>query len=314
MSKYVIIFLALFALLGGSALFLLKNSATPAPVSSTLASTADSKDTAKVAENKADHKNDVASADTAKNDASPAASDDSVAAKPAADDTAAKSDDATKPDDTAKSDETKPAPDAAPISDTAKANESLLAPSAATDIDMNNALAERTLGDKDAPVKIIEYASMTCPHCARFSNDVFAQVKSTFIDTGKVYFIYRDYPLDTTALKAAMMARCADRSKYFDLVEVIFKNQEHWIKSNDPIAGLKQLGALAGMDEATINSCMNNAELQNELLRRMQEGQNKFKVNATPTFVFNDGADYISGDQSLEDFQKVIDKLPKKGN
>lgn len=304
MSKYVIIFLALFALLGGSALFLLKNSAAPAPVSSTLASTAESKDTAKVAENKADHKNDVASADTTKSDAAPAAEDKDVAAKPVA----AEGDDA-KADDTAKT-----APDAAPVSDTAKANESLLAPSAATDIDMNNALAERSLGDKDAPVKIIEYASMTCPHCARFSNDVFAQLKSTLIDTGKVYFIYRDYPLDTTALKAAMMARCADRSKYFDLVEVIFKNQEHWIKSNDPVAGLKQLGALAGMDEATINSCMNNAELQNELLRRMQEGSNKYKVNATPTFVFNDGAEFISGDQSLEDFQKVIDKLPKKGN
>ncbi len=323
MSKNVVIFLVLFVLVAGGALFALKKSAIPVTLTTTTITETAEKPAGEAMAEKAAPEVAAKPADapmaaetttpkddpTTIKDESITGNDQSVmgsgmTSEKAADADAAKTD-APKADD-------KKA-DSSPVAQppvTGGANgSSLLASSAATDVDMTNALAERELGDVDAPITIIEYASMTCPHCARFSNDQFAGIKSAFIDTGKVHFIYRDYPLDTTALKAAMMARCADRAKYFDLVEVIFKNQERWIKSSDPIAGLKQLGALAGMDESFITACMNNAELQSELLRRMQDGTAKFKVNATPTFVFNNGAEFLSGDQTVADFQKVIDKL-----
>lgn len=195
---------------------------------------------------------------------------------------------------------------------TSSGSTSLLAPSAAMDIDMDNALAERSLGDVDAPVTVIEYASMTCPHCARFHNDILPTVKQRLIDTGKLRLIFRDYPLDTHALKAAMMARCTDRSRYFQLVEVIFKQQSSWIKGSDPLVGLKQLGALAGMEPAYVDTCVSNPQLQQFLLSGMQEGQQKYKIKATPTFVFNNGAEQMEGDKNPEDFDAIVEKLLKK--
>lgn len=191
---------------------------------------------------------------------------------------------------------------------------SLLNPSASLTIDMDNALAERTMGDPDAPVTVIEYASLTCPHCARFSNDILPKVKQQLIDTGRLRLVFRDYPLDTHALKAAMMARCTDRSKYFNLVEVIFKNQKRWVASTDPLSNLKQLGALAGMDSSYIDSCLANSQLQQFILSRMQDARRKYKVEATPTFIFNNGAETLSGDQNPEDFLRIVNKLDKKGN
>lgn len=191
---------------------------------------------------------------------------------------------------------------------------SLLNPSASLNIDMDNALAERTMGDPDAPVTVIEYASLTCPHCARFSNEILPKVKEQLIDTGRLRLVFRDYPLDTHALKAAMMARCADRSKYFNLVEVIFKNQKRWVSSTDPLSNLKQLGALAGMDSAYIDNCLANSQLQQFILSRMQDARRKYKVEATPTFIFNNGAETLSGDQNPEDFLRIVNKLEKKGN
>lgn len=189
---------------------------------------------------------------------------------------------------------------------------SLLAPSAATEVDMDNALAERAMGDPDAPVVMIEYASMTCPHCARFHNEILHPVKQKLIDTGKLRLIFRDYPLDTHALRAAMMARCTDRSRYFNLVEVIFKNQDRWVKSNDPLAGLKQLGALAGMEPSYIENCIKNPQLEQFILSGMQDAQRKYKIKATPTFIFNNDAKQLSGDQNPEDFERVVEELMKK--
>jgi len=159
---------------------------------------------------------------------------------------------------------------------------------------------------------MIEYASMTCPHCARFHNQILSTVKQKLIDTGKVRLIFRDYPLDTHALRAAMMARCTDRSRYFNLVEVIFKNQDRWVKSNDPLAGLKQLGALAGMEPSYIENCIKNPQLEQFILAGMQDAQRKYKIKATPTFIFNNDAQQLSGDQNPEDFERVVDELLKK--
>lgn len=228
--------------------------------------------------------------------------------------TAEESDTAETTDETASTDEdeVRETEDAKPI--VLDSSGSLLNPSASLNIDMDNALAERTMGDPDAPVTVIEYASLTCPHCARFSNEILPKIKTQLIDTGRLRLVFRDYPLDTHALKAAMMARCTDRSKYFNLVEVIFKNQKRWVSSTDPLSNLKQLGALAGMDSAYIDNCLANSQLQQFILSRMQDARRKYKVEATPTFIFNNGAETLSGDQNPEDFMRIVNKLDNKGN
>lgn len=235
----------------------------------------------------------TAAADAPKTDA-PA---DTAATKAPADAPAAKTDVAATPaPDTAK-----PAADAA--------GGSLLAAPSALAVDMDKAEAERVMGSDSAPVTIIEYASLTCPHCAHFDKEILPQLKTQFIDTGKVRLIFRDYPLDSFALKAAMMARCADPAKYFNLVDVIFKSQDRWIKAQDPLKALKQLGALAGMDEKYIDACMGNAELESFILNGLNRAQGNYKVNSTPTFIFNSGADKIEGAQDISVFAQKINNL-----
>ncbi|MEZ0225955.1 MAG: DsbA family protein [Alphaproteobacteria bacterium] len=189
---------------------------------------------------------------------------------------------------------------------------SLLAGPAALDVDIEQAMADRSMGKEDAPVTMIEYASLTCPHCAHFSNDLLPEVKRRLIDTGKVKLVFRDYPLDTFAMKASLMARCAEPEKYFDLIEVIFKNQERWAKSQDPVKGLIQLGALAGMSEDFIKACMANEEMQSGILARVQDAQKNYKLDSTPTFIFNNGAEKMSGDKEVKDFENVVNKLIRK--
>lgn len=181
------------------------------------------------------------------------------------------------------------------------------------EIDMAAASAERTLGKDDAPVTVIEYASLSCDHCAFFSKTLFAELKTKLIDTGKIKFIFRDFPLDQYALRAAKMARCAPVDKYFDLVEVIYRNQSQWRDSKDPDAGLMQLGALTGMGDTYMKNCMGSVELESVILRGVAEGQTKFQVKATPTFVFNYGADSFAGAQEIAKFEEIVKRLTPAG-
>lgn len=189
------------------------------------------------------------------------------------------------------------------------ADDNLLAAPAALQVDVAKALEERSYGSAAAPVTIIEYASLTCPHCAHFTNDILPAVKKDLIDTGKARLIYRDFPLDAYAAKAAAMARCADHDKYFDLLEVIFKDQERWTKADDVDAALIQLGTLAGMEADYAKACMNNEELTNALVQRMQDAQKKYDIKATPTFIFNEGQEKFNGGQDIEKFTATVNKL-----
>src|SRR6218665_1500337 len=131
----------------------------------------------------------------------------------------------------------------------AQETESLLNDPAALPVNILRATEDRVIGPEDAPITIIEYASLTCPHCRKFHTEVLPTVKRELVNSGKVRIIYRDYPIDNYALKAAMMARCAQNDKYFDLVEVLFQNQDKWMKSDNPLKALAQYGNLAGMDD-----------------------------------------------------------------
>jgi protein-disulfide isomerase len=216
-------------------------------------------------------------------------------------------------DNTATAEGDKAAATGAAASAAAPTDQSLLTAPKGLDIDVRAALMDRVLGNEDAPVTIIEYASMTCPHCAHFHNELLAQVKRDVLDTGKAKLVMRDFPIDTVALRAAMMARCAPADKYFDLVEVIFKNQERWARSDDPLKALTQLGTLAGMSDDYIKACINNPELEAALLKRVKDAQTNFSVNATPTFVFNtqehDNVQSVVGPSTAEDITGVVNKL-----
>jgi protein-disulfide isomerase len=204
-------------------------------------------------------------------------------------------------------------PPATETATTENSEGSLLASPKKLTVDVRAAMADRVLGNMDAPVTIIEYASMTCPHCANFHNTMMSEVKRELLATGKARLIFRDYPLDQFALRAAMMARCAPEDKYFDLVEVIFRNQERWTKSENTLKSLAQLGNLAGMDDEFIAACMQNAELESAVLAGLREGQSLYRIKSTPSFVFNtqknENVKMITGIDNPTEMIETVNKL-----
>jgi protein-disulfide isomerase len=147
-------------------------------------------------------------------------------------------------------------------------------------------MADRPMGQESAPVTVIEYASMTCPHCASFNNDILPIVKKELIDTGKMKYVFRDFPLDRYAVKAAMLSRCAPADKYHEIVDAIYKQQKDWTRETNPIEGLTKIGRAAGMDEGTIGMCMGMADLEDAILAGMQSAQRDYKISSTPTFLY----------------------------
>ncbi|WP_245986936.1 DsbA family protein [Azospirillum thermophilum] len=172
-------------------------------------------------------------------------------------------------------------------------------------------LGDRVLGDPNAPVTILDYSSMTCPHCATFHTTVLPQIKEKYIDTGKVKLIFRDFPFDQAALRASQIARCAPAERYYPLLDVMFKNQGQWTRAADPAKALSQYGKLAGMSQQTIDSCIADKALEDSILTSRMTGEQQHKIEATPTFILNDGKERIEGAQSFETFAKAIDKLLK---
>jgi protein-disulfide isomerase len=166
--------------------------------------------------------------------------------------------------------------------------------------------AERSLGAADAPVTFVEYASLTCPHCAAFARDTLPDLKKEYVDTGKVKLVFRDYPLDQLALTAAMMARCAPKERYFGLIESIFDTQLTWARAQDPKAALSRIGKLAGMSQETIDACTASKDVYNAVMATRGEGD-KQKVDATPTFFINDKK--MSGELPIDELRKVIDPI-----
>lgn len=174
-------------------------------------------------------------------------------------------------------------------------------------IDLEAALAERTLGSADAPVTIYAYESFSCGHCAAFHAEIYDDLKAQYIDTGKVRFVYRDYPLNLPALLASIIARCADPQRFFGLATVLFRNQNDWLGAPNPNFELGRIGRLAGMDSARMESCVNNVELREGIEAIKAGGQDEFGISTTPSFVIN-GSLY-QGEQTLAQFAEAIDPL-----
>lgn len=146
------------------------------------------------------------------------------------------------------------------------------------------------LGKADAPITIFEYASLTCPHCAEFDQDTFPQVKKNWIDPGKAKLVFRDYPLDQYALKAAMVAHCAPPDRFFAFIDVLFREQANWAAAGSPeqvTEALSRIARLGGISEQKFNSCINDKALSDHILNERLVAQNQYGVDSTPTFFIN---------------------------
>lgn len=192
------------------------------------------------------------------------------------------------------------APDAGPARSAPSGEQS-------SDLMGHEALPEMTLGAKDAPVTIIEYASMTCPHCAHFQETTFPELKKRYIDTGKVHYILREFPLDRLAAAVFMLARCAakdDSSRYFAMVDTFFAQMNVWAVE-DPIPPLLAIAKQAGFTETSFKECLANQELLDNIEKVRQRAIDEFKVESTPTFFIN-GARH-PGALTIETMATLID-------
>ena len=166
---------------------------------------------------------------------------------------------------------------------------------------------EYFLGNKDAKIIVIEYASMTCTHCANFHKQVYPKIKKNYIDTNKIKFIFRAFPLDKQALFASILAKCAPKDKYFDFVKLILETQKKWISNDETfIDKLKNIGKLAGLNETKINECFKNEQLVDNIIKISSDGEKKYNINSTPSFIINEKK-YSA--MSYENFEKIIENL-----
>jgi protein-disulfide isomerase len=166
-------------------------------------------------------------------------------------------------------------------------------------------------GDANAPITMIEYSSLSCPHCARFQKDVLPQIKKDFIDTGKVKLIQRDFPLNKPAVQAAQFAHCAGPMRYFALVDVLFKTQDQWLTDN-AVDKLAEIAATAGMDRATFDACLANKDIEAKIVASRKAAEDAFGINATPTFIINGVK--VEGEQSYDDLKALFAKLAPSGS
>ncbi|MEQ8355064.1 MAG: DsbA family protein [Kiloniellaceae bacterium] len=171
---------------------------------------------------------------------------------------------------------------------------------------------DRILGDTGAPVTILEYSSLTCPHCANFHVNTLPQVKTNWIETGRARLVYRHYPLDQLALRAAAVADCIEGDAFFGFVDVLFENQQKWSGSQDPMAVLQQYAALAGLSPEAFGTCINDEAAITRILEKQTDGRDTYNVASTPTFVVNGTA--AAGARSYEDFNGILESAAAKAS
>jgi protein-disulfide isomerase len=163
----------------------------------------------------------------------------------------------------------------------------------------------KVLGDPNAPVTIVEFASTSCPHCAKFHAERLPWLKETFIETGRAKLEFRDFPLNAPALWGAMLAHCAGEKRYFAYLDLIFKRQPSWAFTEDPQAGLKDVAKQAGMSGSDFDACMANESLQNAIIEARKDGIDNHDVQSTPTFLID--GEYLSGTLTEEELAARIE-------
>lgn len=211
----------------------------------------------------------------------------------------------------AKAADVKPATPAVPAATPATPAAAAKAPDSTGDVNMAEllkpgALPDKQLGKDDAKVTIVEYASMTCPHCAHFAATTFPELKTKYIDTGKARYILREFPFDPSAEAGFMLARCS-KDNYFPMVDVLFKQQANWVGVNNTKDALLQISKLAGFTQESFEACLTDQKLLDDVRSVQKRGADEFKVDSTPTFFIN-GKTY-KGAMSIEEISAIIDPL-----
>ncbi|MGL4490361.1 MAG: DsbA family protein [Rhizobiaceae bacterium] len=205
-----------------------------------------------------------------------------------------------------------PAKTEAAATEPAKPTTAVEIPEAAGEVDVAKLmepgkLKDIFIGNADAKVTIVEYASMTCPHCAAFHNATLPAIKEKYIDTGKARLVLREFPFDPRAAAAFMLSRCAGDDKYYAMVGALFQQQEVWSRAEDAKAALLQLSKLAGFTQDSFDACLTNQQLLNDVNAVRERGEKDFGVESTPTFFIN-GKKY-PGALTVEQMSGVIDAL-----
>jgi protein-disulfide isomerase len=181
----------------------------------------------------------------------------------------------------------------------------------ASDVAKPVSLPDMALGPANAPVTITEFASMTCPHCAAFNETVFPKIKSEYIDTGKIRYIFREFPLDIKAAAGSMLSRCiagGDAAKYFAVTDMLFRQQSDWVMK-DTAASLSRIGKQAGLSQQQVDDCLKDQSLLDKIAADQKYAADVLKVDSTPTFFIN--GEKIKGETSFEEFDKRIKSLLK---
>jgi len=173
-----------------------------------------------------------------------------------------------------------------------------------------DATKEMVIGKADAPVTIIEYASLGCTHCASFHANAIPQLKKDYIDTGKVRLIFRDFPLGTPAMAAAMISRCGGSDRYFGFVDMFFRSQQQWSQAENPLVALAKVARFGGMTGDDVNACLKDQALLDKLQDTANKAQLEYEINSTPSFLIN--GKKISGTLAYDDFRKVVDEALEK--
>lgn len=168
-------------------------------------------------------------------------------------------------------------------------------------------LGELVLGDPNAPVTVVEYASLSCDHCGAFHRETLPALKERYIDTGKIKLVFRDFPLEENALTAATLAHCAGPERQGRFVDVFFKQQQSWAGARDPQAAIRQLAKLGGMSDQQIEACLADKAAQEAVLQSRLDGQQKHGVRSTPSFVI--GGKTYAGTRTVDEFAQLIDPL-----
>ena len=165
------------------------------------------------------------------------------------------------------------------------------------------------IGNEDAKITIIEYASLSCSHCADFHVNTLETLKKEYIDTGKVKMVFRDYPFNYPALLGSMVLRCIPENYRYDYMNALFKLQTDWVnkKNKKTIQELYKIMQSGGMTKDEYDACIYNTELENEILEGVMEAQNQFNIKSTPSFIIN--GKLIEGNKSIKEFRQIIDKI-----
>jgi protein-disulfide isomerase len=178
-------------------------------------------------------------------------------------------------------------------------------PARADIVSTEEAMAPKILGNPDAPVTILEFSSLGCPHCATFHKDTLPKVKAEYIDTGKAKLILRDFPLGAPALAAAMVSRCGGNARYYGFVELFFQTQAKWAGAQNPLQEIENIAKMGGMGPKDVQQCWAREDLLKAIQEDQKQAQIKYNVEATPTFNVN--GTRIPGAVTFDDFKKVVD-------